>query len=298
LLTGATGFVGSHLLRHLVDSKWDVHILRRPSSRAISAEISNIPVYEHGGSTSDLIDVFQQIRPDVVFHLAALVRSDNSADDVEPLVRSNVLLTAQLAEAAANAGTRGFVNTGSFWQHFGNSTYDPVNLYAATKQAAEDILRAFTCAGGLHAITLVLFDTYGPLDPRRKLFTFLRESAASGDTLDMSPGDQFVELVHVDDVASAFLLAADRVSKGLSQQYERFKVDSGLPRRLKDVVGLYARLSPRPPHINWGGRPYREREIMQPWSAGTRLPGWAPRIDLESGISQLLSSESAAANRL
>ena len=85
------------------------------------------------------------------------------------------------------------------WQHFGTPDYRPVNLYAATKQAFEDVLAYYADAQGIAAVTLELYDTYGPGDPRRKLIRILFEAARSGEPIQLSPGEQVIELLHVDD---------------------------------------------------------------------------------------------------
>ena len=137
---------------------------------------------------------------------------------------------------------------------------------------------------GLSAITLKLFDTYGPGDSRKKLFTLLREATRQRRPLAMSPGEQLVDLVHVDDVARAFLVAADRLFSGDVKGHEMYAISSGAPLRLRDLVALCEQVAGEPIPVAWGERPYRSREVMEPWSTGERLPGWAPRIVLNEGI--------------
>lgn len=286
LVTGATGFVGSHLARRLVQDGWELAIIVRPGSdQAILEDLfGRIAVHEHDGSTEGMIVILRETKPDIVFHVASLFLSQHLPQNIEELIRSNVLFGTQLLEAMTESGVHRFINTGTSWQHFESKEYSPVNLYAATKQAFETMLQYYLETSPLHAITLKLFDTYGPHDPRPKLFHLLRNTAMSGELLAMSPGEQLIDLVHVDDVVHAFLLAADRLFSGIGAEHESYAVSSGAPIRLRDLVALYEKVTGATVPVTWGGRPYRQREIMVPWSTGGRLPNWTPKINLAEGI--------------
>jgi len=112
----------------------------------------------------------------------------------------------------------------------------------------------------------------------------LQRIAIAGEELAMSPGEQLLDLVYIDDIVAAFLLAAERLQAGQVVGHERYAVSSGHPLRLRDLVGLYAKVTGRSLPIEWGGRPYRPREVMVPWNTGAVLPGWAPKVGLVEGI--------------
>lgn len=226
-----------------------------------------------------------ELRPTVVFHLSSLFLSSHQAEDIKPLIEANLLFGTQLVDAMGRVGIRRMVNTGTSWQHYESRDYSPVNLYAATKQAFEEILQYYVEAHGMQIITLKLFDTYGPDDHRQKLFSLLKR-AAEGEPLDMSPGAQCIDLVHVGDVAEAFRIAAERLLDGQVSGHERYAVSSGNPMSLRDVVGLVESALKRKLPIEWGGRPYRSREVMQPW-VGSALPGWKPAVDLAAGLAEI-----------
>jgi nucleoside-diphosphate-sugar epimerase len=137
--------------------------------------LSSITVHEFDGASSTMDEIVKRSNPDVVFHLASLFLSQHRPENVEPLIQSNLLFSTQLVEAMVNNGCKLLVNTGTSWQHFEDAHYSPVNLYAATKQAFEVILDYYVEAKGLALISLALFDTYGPGDPRPKLFSLLRK---------------------------------------------------------------------------------------------------------------------------
>ena len=237
LITGATGFVGSHLARRLVQEGWRVHIVSRADSRMPEAEeFVNVTNHVHDGSTENMVNCVAQAKPDVVFHLASLFLSQHAIKDVNAMIQSNVLFGSQLLEAMKVNEVINLVNTGTSWQHYNNEDYNPVSLYAATKQAFEAILEYYVQACGIKVITLKLFDTYGPDDPRPKLFHLLSKVATSGETLDASGGEQLIDLVHIDDVTEAYLIAAQRLIKCMAQQHECYAVSSGHPMPLRDLV--------------------------------------------------------------
>jgi nucleoside-diphosphate-sugar epimerase len=289
LITGVTGFVGGRLALRLAEQGWRVHGVVRASSRP-ETELSarnGITLETHDGSEAGLVAIVRATAPDVVFHLASLFLSDHKPDDVGRLVESNVAFGAQLLEAMSAAGVTRLVNTGTSWQHYDDRSYCPVNLYAATKQAFEDVLAYYVEARGQRAITLSLFDTFGPGDRRPKLFSVLARAAEAPGVVEMSPGEQALDLVYIDDVLEAFRLAALRLLGAGQPGHERFAVSSGRPMRLIDVAAEYERVSGRRLSIRWGGRPYRAREVMRPWSGGIPLPGWFPQVSLEEGLRRL-----------
>ncbi len=288
LVTGAGGFIGSHLVSRLVAGDWEVHVISRRGSRVVRGA-KGLPVikHEHDGSTRSMIRILAEARPDTVFHLASMFQAEHEAGDIEPMVKSNLLFATQLLEAMTENNVHQLVNTGTSWQHFEGKDYDPVCLYAAMKQAFQDILVYYVEVCSLNAVTLKLFDTYGPGDRRAKLFALLRRAARERTPLAMSAGEQLLDMVYIDDATNAFVMAADRLSNSQARKHEEFAVSSGKPLKLKDLVDLYARIAGVDLHIEWGGRPYRKREVMIPWREGRALPGWHPQVGLEEGIRKM-----------
>ena len=293
LVTGGTGFVGSNLCRGLLRNGWRVHLIAIPNDAGALLDDmrGQLDIHVHDGSTASMAAIIADAMPDVVFHLASLFLSEHTAHDIDRLIVSNVLFGTQLLEAMAAHGVSRIVNTGTSWQHYGNRAYSPVNLYAATKQAFEDILRYYVEAKGMNAITLKLFDTYGPNDPRPKLFHLLEKLAREGTALAMSPGEQIIDLVHVSDVVTAFEAAARRLVQGLVDGHEEYVVSSDTPMSLRAVVETFEQAVGRKLAIEWGGRPYRTREVMTLWDRGQRLPDWGPAFPLEAGIADLLTGK-------
>jgi nucleoside-diphosphate-sugar epimerase len=292
LVTGASGFIGAALVRRLLAEGHEVHVVLRPGSQRVELERLglNLHIHLHDGTTAGLIAILAATAPQAVFHLASLFLAQHNSEQVEALVQSNVLFSTQLAEAMARNGVTLLVNTGTSWQHHENQAYNPVCLYAALKQAFEAVLRWYAETADLRVVTLKLFDTYGPGDLRPKLLHLLRRHAESGAALAMSPGAQLIDLVYIDDVIDAFLMAFEQLKATSAGTMLEYAVTSGEPLALKQVAEVYAETSGRTLNIEWGGRPYREREVMVPWSAGSTVPGWRPRVGLRDGILRCLAA--------
>jgi nucleoside-diphosphate-sugar epimerase len=285
LVTGASGFVGAALVRRLLADGWEVHVLLRESSSTdgLAGAGPQLQVHRHDGSTLQLIDIMRAAAPQVVFHLASLFLAAHQPQDIERLINANLLFSTQLVEAMAACGVRQLVNTGTSWEHYQDQPYNPVCLYAATKAAFTALLRYYVEVHGLRVVTLKLFDTYGAGDTRPKVLNLLKRLANEGSSLAMSPGEQLVDLVYIDDVLDAFLLACQQLGTQ-PQAMEEYGVSSGQPLPLKQIAALYAQVSGKPLNIEWGGRPYREREVMVPWHSYRSVPGWQPRVGLAQGL--------------
>jgi nucleoside-diphosphate-sugar epimerase len=289
LVTGATGYVGTKICERLVADGWRVDAVTRAHGRHLSSKLhGRVAVHDYDRTYDSLVQAIIAARPTVVFHLASLFVAEHRSEHVDELIESNVLFGTQLAEACVRNGVGLLVNTGTSWQHFRSGAYDPVCLYAATKQAFENVLDFYVDAFEFKAITLSLFDTYGPGDPRLKLVNLLLQNLDNNEPLLMSPGKQLLDLVHIDDVTNAFCVAASRLLMGASEaNHERFSVSTSELISIQDLVALIRTTSGRRLDVVFGGRPYRRREVMKPLYATPWIPGWHPTISLRTGIAAL-----------
>lgn len=291
LITGATGFVGSNLAAYLVDCHYDVAVLLRKDSQTESLQqcLDLIKIYRTDGDHSDLVGILDEFRPEAVVHLASLFLSQHRPKQVDDLVNSNILFPTRLLEAMAACRINKLINTGTSWQHYENADYNPVNLYAATKQAFESICEYYVQAQDFRIVTLKLFETYGPGDQREKIIPLLLRSLVSKKMLKLSPGAQKLDIVHILDICSAFETAISLVDKANHPGHVRYAVSSGNPVCLRDLAVRIEKIAAEKVPVVWGALPYRKREMFKPWDAFVPLPGWRPNIPLEKGLEPLIS---------
>ena len=141
LVTGATGFVGSHLARRLVRDGWNVHVIIRPTSHLdqLFEARELIVCHEYDGSIDGLRQILEQVQPNVVFHLASLFVSEHQSSDIVPLIQNNLLFGTQLAEAMVETGFLSMVYAGTSWQHFQNENYKQQALKIADYYAGRHL---------------------------------------------------------------------------------------------------------------------------------------------------------------
>ena len=272
LVTGATGFVGQHLLPYLEKQGHEVYALVRPSTDGSKVYTNHLYVFED--DIEHLASYLLENHVDGIIHLASLYIAQHKPADIKNIVTSNVYLGTAVMEAAVKAGVKWFLNTGTIWQNYNvepySDRYCPVNLYAASKQAFMDMAKYYTEVSDIRFCTLKLCDTYGANDTRRKIFALFEQIAKSGECLKMSPGDQKLDIVHIDNVVRDFEALAEKLDNG-EQLREEYVVSSGRQRSLKEIAKQYEIDHQVILNIEWGGRPYRKREVMVPY-IGHQLP--------------------------
>jgi nucleoside-diphosphate-sugar epimerase len=292
-ITGATGFIGSHLSKKLLTDGHELFITLMPNETNPFKDNEKVKTYLLNDEGINCLIQFLRISEiDGVIHLASFVQSANHvSDDIERLIDTNLKFSTTVLEAAVQAGVKWFINTGTYWQHYNNAIYSPVNLYAATKQAFVDIARFYWETKKINFCTIMLYDTYGPNDTRPKIFNLWERIASTGETLDMSLGEQFIDISHVDDIVSAFSLLSLHL-QNLNPEVkngEVFAVKSNQRYTLKELSFIFQETTNTKLNINWGGREYRDREVMIPCNDVVLVPGWVSKISIKQGIKQLFN---------
>lgn len=292
LVTGGTGFIGSNLVKRLICEGWKVHIIVRPTSELVQLNevIDLIHIHIYDGSIESLFKIFELSQPTIVLHLASLFLAQHTPRDIAPMIQSNLVFATQLVETMVANKVYKLINTGTSWQHYENKDYSPVCLYAATKQAFEAILQFYLETTPLQAITLKLFDSYGANDPRQKLFALLEKVAVRQEALAMSPGNQKINLVYIEDIIDAYFVAIEKLVTGLNSSHESYAVGSNTTPTLHEIVSIYEEEIGSKLPIAWGERPYREREVMETWNRGITIEGWHPQVSLREGIRKVRQS--------
>ena len=263
LMTGLTGFIGHHLAKRLLQDGHEVFAVVRPTSK-INELSENLRrnvkfyIYDEKNTVLDIVTdlCIENNRPDVVYHLASEVIMAHHFEDINHMIQSNITFGTELLDAMTANNVFNFVNVGTFAQHFEDAEYSPVNLYAATKECFESIIKFYAEVRGLRCIALHLFDTYGADDKRGKILGLLKKISETGENLKMSPGGQLMDIVYIDDVVDAFILAGEYLSNNKYDYRGTYGVSSLNPIPLREVVKIFEEVAGKQLSIEWGGRSF------------------------------------------
>ena len=269
---------------------FEVHGLVRPhSTQDLLKDVVYIPHLFNGDSKS-IIALFERQAFDVIFHTAAYSVYEPKWEEVDLLLASNVLLGTYILEAIKQTRPCYFINVGSYWQHAYSLDYSPLCLYAATKQAFEDILEYYVQSGFVKAVTVKLFDVYGPADPRMKIFNLLWKTHLNKIPLKMGMGEKYHDFIYIDDVVNG-LVQAYRYLMGMgSEEHSRFFLGTERLIQLKEAVKIYEKTLGDSLPVEWNVLPARRADMVKP-ACGKRVPAWKAKVTLEEGLKKLVESQ-------
>ena len=287
LVTGAAGFIGSHLITRLVREGAEVYAVGR-----------HVPRHREAGiqwSQGDLAEpevvraLLGSVRPDVVYHLASHVAGSRDAALVLPTFRSNLASTVNILVSATELGSCRVVLTGSLEEPSPtDGDVVPCSPYAAAKWAASAYGRMFHALYGLPVVTLRLFMVYGPAQrDLSKLIPYVTVSSLRGETPKLSSGLREVDWIFVDDVVEAFLAAG--CASGLGGQV--IDVGSGQLVTIRTLVEQLAHAVDPAIAPVFGALPDRPMEQVRRADAARSqsLLGWSARTPLAEGLAHTVA---------
>ena len=285
VLTGATGFLGRHLINELLKTGYRVIALVRDDRklRLLQPSSKHLLIESLNGPNVKLINILERSKPKFVIHVATHFAVEHKYDEIGLLWEANVIYANRLLEAMAKSGTRYLVNTSSYWQDYNNQINSPANLYAATKNCFEAVIDYYSTAYDIKSLTLNHYDIYGPKDTRKKIIQLLWEAVDSKKIISLSPGNQNLRLVYVADAISAYLKALE-ILPNQKCRNTKYSISSTGTITLRALVELFEEITQTNGLADFGGRPYRLNEFMNPQILYPILPGWTPKIALRDGI--------------
>ena len=288
LVTGAAGFIGSHLLRALLDQGhdavgWDAFThYYDPALKEENAR--DLPVRR-----VDLVeDELELAGLDGVFHLAGQPGVASFGGVFPVYVRQNVLAGQRLFEAAAAAGTRVVVASSSSiygdaedYPTREDTIPRPLSPYGITKLACEHLAGAYASEFGLEAATVRYFTIYGPRQRPDMAFTKMVSCLAEGRPFELyGDGAQSRSFTYVDDAVDATIAAMERAAPGST-----FNVGGGTEVSMLEAVEALGRISGR--RLEVVRLPRREGDAARTAADTTRIRrelGWQPSTGFEDGL--------------
>jgi UDP-N-acetylglucosamine/UDP-N-acetyl-alpha-D-glucosaminouronate 4-epimerase len=301
LVTGGAGFIGSNLVRALLEQGDDVRVLDNFSTGA-RANLAGLDVEVVEGELRSYERVHNAVRgTEVVFHLGALGSVPRSVQD--PLTSSavNVEGTLNVLLAARDEGIRRVVFASSS-SVYGNQPQlplhesmapDPISPYGVAKLAAERYCVSFSRVyHSFETVVLRYFNVFGPRqDPTSQYAAvvplFITSIAAGEPVTIFDDGAQSRDFTYIDNVVAANLLAAD--ASGVSGRI--FNVSAGVPASVNEMADAIGRLLGKP--VERRHRPPRPGDLRDSWAdvgEARSVLGFEPTVSLEEGLQRTIES--------
>jgi nucleoside-diphosphate-sugar epimerase len=204
LITGASGFVGSHVLDDCLKNNFNVHAIFRHSKKNASFtkkyKKQIFPIFYN--NIYEIKNKLTNCKIDYVIHCATHYIKKHDHNDIENIIKSNVLFSTILLDAVVNIKIKKFINLGTVWQHFNDTKNLAFNLYAATKQSFECIFNYYKNQyTKIKFYNILLTDTFGTNDKRKKLIPILLKNfnKKNQDKINI-PKNLSMNLVNINEV--------------------------------------------------------------------------------------------------
>lgn len=294
LLTGATGFLGSKILRRLLEEKYQVVLLKRQTSNTgrIEKYMSQCSVYDT--ETQEIEEIFKREQPQVVIHCAAAYgRGDKNPAQV---MEVNLMLGMKLLEAASKYQCKWFINTGSYsTKQIEKNARVEHKIYMADYTLSKHQFicwgEEFAALGRLNFITMNLEHIFGEDDDEGKFVYLVEQSCLNAKSLDLSDGKQLRDYIYSENVVDAYLCVLEHLQE--LSGFHQFEVGMGESILLKDFVLLMKEVSGSDIRLNFGIRPRNDAEPASSVAdiTGLKALGWTPRFSRKQGIERMFQMD-------
>lgn len=281
VITGATGYLGSHLTQRLVkEGGYEVVVLKRSFSNTHRLENIASQIQWYNMDEVPLTDVFTRHQLDIVLHCA----TDYGRKEVNPLqiIEANLTLPLQLLELAHRNNVPVFINTDTMLDK-------RVNHYSLSKKQFREWMTGYE--KNMVLINMVLSHFYGPGDDSTKFVSFIKQQLEKEvPSIPLTKGEQIRDFVYIDDVVEAFLTVFGALHTHSPGLYE-FQVCGGARASIREMVTMLKEMMGNTSTIlDFGALPYREFEVMdeQGDNASLTALGWQAECGLKEGLTHLI----------
>lgn len=297
LVTGGSGFIGSHLVKRLLEDNCQVYVIDKekgPNLEDVADRVTlcRIDLRDYNA----LKEFVKKIKPKKIFHLAACINRERSLSGAQELVDTNITGTKNLIESLENIDYDTFISAGSC-EEYGpknkapfteDMREDPSSPYSWTKTAIAYLLKTGDNMGGRRTVILRPTIVFGPNQRNNLLIPNVIVSALLGKELKLVSGKQTRDFIYVSDVVDAYIKAAtvdDARGKIINVGVGKEESVRGIVVKILDMMG-------NPIEANFGTIPDPEKEIYSYYpdiSLAKRVLEWEPRIGLEEGLKKTIA---------
>lgn len=292
LVTGANGFIGSHLVKRLLESEAKVLAIvkNRYNLWRLEEYIPWISIEEININDGNKLESkIRLYKPDYVFHLAAYGVDFNKQDYLEA-IKSNILGTFNVVNSLKNVSFKKLINLGSSAEYGDKKNKmkedmlpEPLNSYGSTKACATILAHQIARENNINIITLRPFGVFGEGEERHKLFCDIIMSVLENKEIELTKGEQLRDYCYVENIIDGMMLAAQ--SDDIKN--EIFNIASGEIHPLNYFVDLIMKHMSYEKKPVYGAIPYRKNGLWSPVANIDKIKtmlNWSPRISLEEGI--------------
>jgi nucleoside-diphosphate-sugar epimerase len=291
-LTGATGFVGSHVAHQLLLAGLEVHALCRNPPTDVSS------IHWHVGdltTPSSLETALAAAHPHTIIHCAAYgIRHHEQSS--QQLININIQGTLSLMELASQYGVKRWIQTGSCAEYPSQQEPlsekdlpEPPNLYGVTKAASTLLALQQGALLRLPTTVLRLFHVYGPGEAPQRLIPALLSSCFSEQPTPFTSGSKIRDFVYVEDVAALYVALA------MTPHFpdgEIFNIGTGISTTLQEVGAVVESLIGKLGYFHWGKIPNRPQEhlsLVADITKSRKILQWSPKTSLKEGLAKILN---------
>lgn len=297
LITGANGFIGSHVVQRMVQEKALVSVIVRESSDLWRIEELKKDIDIHLVDLRDSLSIDQymkQIKPDFIFHVGAY-GVDSRQKDYYTAASTNIMGTMNLLNSLKDIGCKKFINVGTCMEYGDkqeiiqeNSYLEPDSIYGSTKASATIIAHQIAAENNINIVTLRPFGIFGEKEGSHKFFPYIILSILEDKEVNLTPCEQYRDYCYIENIMDGFVLAAENEAV----KNEIFNIGSGEIFKLKHFVDIIYKEVGQKKEPNYGALAYRKNEVWRQQPDTTKIKSllnWEPKVSLDEGIKRTIN---------
>lgn len=294
VITGGTGFIGSHLTENLLNQNKKIILIKRFFSDTwrINEFMDNPNLVTVDIDKINFSTIFDNYNIEGVIHLATYAQRSHNYEGVSKMIDSNIKFPSNLLEKVVNSSAKYFINTGSFSEYDLNqspinekSKIKPFNFYASSKLAFEEVLKFYQETYDLNALSLKLFTPYGSKDDENKITPYLIINSLKKEKILIKSASKELDLIFVEDVINAYKQAIINVKK--FDNYESFNIGTGIPHKIPEILSIIENIIGTSVE-----KEFQNLENDKVWCSNEKaenLLNWKPQTTLEDGLKETIN---------